>query len=385
MGKPSAPTPPDPAATAAAQTQSNVDTARLSNRLNRVDQYTPYGSVTWEEARNPSTGGGGAGAGQTISLPGGGSFTLPGASSGTTGGSTTDRWKQTVNLSDNQQRLLTGQERLGIDLNNLASNQIDKVSDILGTNFTPRRFNSNSVTGGKLDLSRFDPSKQGALDLSRFDPSKALGNYGQSIEDETYKLATDRLSKQFGREEQDLRSTLANQGITAGSEGFTGEMAGFREGQGNAYSDARLAARDAALRSRAQYADELGQGASLAYDQRTLRNDELGQGAKLNLTGRQQNLAEAEADYGRNYAADLAARQVPLNEITSIMAGTPLTGQDPGSIYTRGVSDTDVAGITQNGFNNQMGIYNQKMGASNALLGGLFGLGGAAMGTKGLF
>jgi hypothetical protein len=43
------------------------------------------------------------------------------------------------------------------------------------------------------------------------------------------------------------------------------------------------------------------------------------------------------------------------------------------------VAGTDVAGITQNGFANQMAGYQQKMQQQNAMMGGLFGLGQAAM------
>jgi len=54
MGK-SAPEPPpvpDPVATAAAQTQSNLATARTNATLNRVDQYTPNGSSTFTPLAN---------------------------------------------------------------------------------------------------------------------------------------------------------------------------------------------------------------------------------------------------------------------------------------------------------------------------------------------
>ena len=54
MGK-SAPEPPpvpDPVAMAAAQTQSNLATARTNATLNRVDQYTPNGSSTWTPLAN---------------------------------------------------------------------------------------------------------------------------------------------------------------------------------------------------------------------------------------------------------------------------------------------------------------------------------------------
>src|SRR5688572_22846101 len=47
MGKGSPPPAPDPVKTAQAQTQSNVQTATANAALNRVDQYTPYGSSTY--------------------------------------------------------------------------------------------------------------------------------------------------------------------------------------------------------------------------------------------------------------------------------------------------------------------------------------------------
>jgi len=51
MGKraPSAPAAPDPVATAQAQTASNVQTAQTQAALNRVNQYTPYGSLVYSQ------------------------------------------------------------------------------------------------------------------------------------------------------------------------------------------------------------------------------------------------------------------------------------------------------------------------------------------------
>lgn len=48
MGKQKAPKAPDPKETAAAQTQSNIDTAVATSNLNNVDQSTPFGSLTYE-------------------------------------------------------------------------------------------------------------------------------------------------------------------------------------------------------------------------------------------------------------------------------------------------------------------------------------------------
>ena len=52
MGKGSAPDAPDPYATSAAQTQSNILTAQNQAKLNAVDQSNPYGSTTFQRDAN---------------------------------------------------------------------------------------------------------------------------------------------------------------------------------------------------------------------------------------------------------------------------------------------------------------------------------------------
>ena len=51
-----APKPPDPYATAAAQTQSNHDTANYNAALNRVSQYTPYGNSVYSQTGTDTSG-----------------------------------------------------------------------------------------------------------------------------------------------------------------------------------------------------------------------------------------------------------------------------------------------------------------------------------------
>jgi hypothetical protein len=48
MNKPQAPKPTDPTVAIGAQTQSNAETARLQSQLNNVNDYGPYGSVTYQ-------------------------------------------------------------------------------------------------------------------------------------------------------------------------------------------------------------------------------------------------------------------------------------------------------------------------------------------------
>ena len=90
--------------------------------------------------------------------------------------------------------------------------------------------------------------------------------------------------------------------------------------------------------------------------------------AQLGNEARKQQIAEL-----------LTLRNQPINEITALMSGGQVT--QPNFITTprTGIEGTDIAGITQQGFNNQMGLYNQQLAQQNAMMGGLFGLGGAAL------
>lgn len=207
MSKPKPPRPPDPVATANAQTQSNIQTGTNNAYLNNVNQVTPYGSVRYDV---------------TGSGPGG----VP-------------RWTQTTTESDPQRQLRQLEENQGIALGNLGLEQTGKVAGILGENYNPRRFDTNAATGGRLDI------------------AGALGNYNGDVEARTRELATRGLSQEFDRSEESLRSRLANQGINAGTDAFAHELRSFNEGKGDAFANAELMARGQAQSDRGQMLSEL--------------------------------------------------------------------------------------------------------------------------------
>jgi hypothetical protein len=416
-----------------AQTDASTANAAENAKLNRVNEVTPYGRVDFSQ-----DGGG--------------------------------NWTRTTSESDAQRALREAQERQGQELANLGITQTQRVQDILGKPYTAPTFNSREVTGGAFDpasfgeapkldlagykpqgmadLSRFAPQGQmdltgfqpkGEMDLSRYDPTRALGDYGQDVETRTFDLATRGMDRAFGRAEEDLRTRLANQGLTTGGEAFGTEMQDFNVARGDAYARALLGARDTARADRGQKTSELAMGADLtqrqrgqtfaeqqfgadlAQRQREQQMAELGMGANLTLQqrqqmlsemgfgadlatqeaafgtdarnramadalmARQQNLAEREADYGRQVAGELSNRQVPLSEITSIMGGLPIQPINPGAISTINVAAPDVMGAYGMQQAAQQNAYNQRMAGRNAIIGGLAGLGGAALGGGGIF
>jgi hypothetical protein len=78
-----------------------------------------------------------------------------------------------------------------------------------------------------------------------------------------------------------------------------------------------------------------------------------------------------------------------LNEVAALMSGTQINNPTFSAIPQTGISPTDIAGPINTAYQGSMNNYNQQIGANNAAMGGLFGLGGMVggglAGNAGLF
>lgn len=249
MKSPSVPQAPDPAATAAAQTASNKETAQYQAGLNQVNQVTPYGSLTYSGTNN----------GQ------------PGAAT------------VTQTLSPIQQQLLDQSQQADLKQNSIGLEQLDKVQGLLNK---------------PVDLS--EGAAEGRL----------------------YDLGRKRLDPQFKQQNADLEQSLLNRGITVGSAAYN----------------------------------------TLHTQQDQKENDAYNQ---LLLQGHNTAIGDM-----------LQERNQPLNEINGLLNGQQI--QNPAYTNTpqTNVAGTDVAGIYNANYQNQLAAYNAKVQNQNATMGGLFGLGG---------
>ena len=104
MGKSSSPPPaPDYAGAATATAQGNLEATRAATAANRINQFTPYGSLTY--SHNPTDGN-----------PDGG-------------------WSQTVNLNDTGQKLLDYQNNAALGLGEQTGQALSRVGDSLSQPF----------------------------------------------------------------------------------------------------------------------------------------------------------------------------------------------------------------------------------------------------------
>jgi hypothetical protein len=303
---PSPPPVPDPVAVANAQGNANVDAARQTATLNRVNQITPYGSLTWANDRtfdeagyNAATAayqqrlaGGGAQTQPTGSgepAPGGGAdayeawLLRSGNSNATSGGATNpadlpapnrddfysggDRWTSTVNLDPRVQALLDSDLATRQGLTNTINSALGRTNEVLGQDIDYGSLPAAGDWQQAYDFARsmftdLDPQIQGQQGLTTQGQQllgQQLGRLGQyvsqplptandatrqRVEKALYDRAVAMLNPRFQQQESDLRSILMNRGLTEGSEAWTRELDNLGRARNSAYSDAMWTAID---------------------------------------------------------------------------------------------------------------------------------------------
>jgi hypothetical protein len=150
-------------------------------------------------------------------------------------------------------------------------------------------------------------------------------NLNTETENRIAALRSARLDPELARQDEALRTRLTNQGFREGTEGWDRAL----ERQGRMATDSRN---------------------------------------QLWLDARQQGMQEA-----------IAQRQLPLNEFNALRTGSQVSMPQFTGVPGVQQANTDVAGITQQGFANEMGLYNAQNTQNNAFMGGLFQMGAAAI------
>ena len=102
--------------------------------------------------------------------------------------------------------------------------------------------------------------------------------------------------------------------------------------------------------------------------------------------GLAQQQAQASAGFNAAQAAraqwlqeQYANRNQPLNEISALMSGSQVSQPNFVNAPSTQIPTTDVAGLINNNFNQQMGVYQQQNQNYNSTIGGILGLGAGVL------
>lgn len=376
MGKSagSAPPPPDPNVTAAAQTKSNVETAEANARLNRVNQFTPQGSSVWSKApqtpsapwdeaaylaANPDVRDniaiGHGTTGQDHYNKFGRAEGRGGVAAGYTGPQQ-DQWEQTVRLSPEQQRLydqtVQGQTMYG----DAALQQLGGLKGMLSqpVNFdgAPGR---GQVTAPTLTQDAWAP----------IDPN--IG-YGAESRGRVEAALAERLAPMQGAQRAQTETQLRNQGLVPGTEAWTNAMNDL----GRQENDARLGIIAAGGQEEALQAGIAGQ----LFGQKAANRDQLFN-AQQALFGQQTTgFNQQNATRDQAIKEQLMQRQIPLNEIAALLGGQqvqyPQFGGTP-QVQQQTTDVTGAYGLAQQGQQANYTARAQQAASANAGTAGLVG------------
>jgi hypothetical protein len=362
MGK-SSPTPPaapDPTATAAAQTKSNIDTANATANLNHTNQVTPWGNLSYSKSDQANPDG-------------------------------TYNWTATTQLSPEQQKLLQSSNGISQSMADLGQQQIGNVANTINK---PLDFNSlQSVKNDGLTNSAGGGGIQGQVDMSKVPGlvgGDALGGAMKDAQNASYSQQLSRLDPQFGNQQHDLENQLTQQGIMRNTEAWNRATDEFGRNKNDAY---QTAYNNSVNNGNAAQAQLFNQGLAVnqnAYGQ-ALNNGMFANSAQQQGFG--QNLANAQLNNqtaGQNFSQSLQGRnqginelltqqQNPLNVLNALRTGSQVTSPTFGQTPQGNVAGTNTAQIDQNAYQNQMGLYNSQVGSNNNTTNGLFSLGAAAL------
>lgn len=361
----SAPAPPDPVATAQAQAAQNAETARVQAALNREDQYTPWGSLTYSPIGKPAGGpapmqGTGTQSMQPVATSqpaqqsiwrdeGGGYYrdmntgkvqqlaSPPGAPSSESGvyygaapqaasqpmaaqpgqaqpgqapaGTQEQRWQSTVTLSPAQQRLLDLQNEGQIMYGETAKRQMGAVSDRLAQ----------------------------PLDFSGMGPAPVAN---EAMRAKSYDAIMARMMPQMDRDRAALEAKLYTQGLNPGSQAWNAQIDDWTR----SLTDARLAADQ-------QASNEMARLYGMETDARNRAINEL-----------------------------VMQRQIPMNELAAMMSGSQVQAPNFVPSPQTQLQPTDLAGAVYGSYNGQLNAANSANQRAAQQTQGLFGLlGNAAM------
>lgn len=255
------------------------------------------------------------------------------------------QFEQTNTLSPEQQVLYDQQVKLGQGMNNLAMGQVDRLSSTMST-----------------------PFASGAAGLQRLGPAPQMDNKDYSADRQRVEAALmSRAMPELDRQRNSLESRLANQGIALGSEAYSTGVDESNRARNDAIFQAILAGGQEQSRLVGLDRDRIMTNFGLQRDTAGFNND------------------ASNAQFQR----DLTTRNQPINEISALMSGGQVSMPNFGQYQGGTVAGTPVGqytydsnAIQQAQFNNEQ---QRRTSTTNAMLGGLFGLGSAAIMPTGLF
>jgi hypothetical protein len=314
FGSPPSPPPaPDYAGAAQQTAQGNLAAAQAATAANRVNQYTPYGNLTYQETGTDSKG--------------------------------NPIWSATQTLAPAQQQMLDIQNAAGVGLGQTINSALGRVQNTMGQGFNPNLPQMQS-SAGQANL-------QTQTDYAG----------GMQGWDKANQLLMQRLQPQMEIQQRTLDAKLANQGVVPGTEAYNRAKMSLGMQQNDLLNQAQLSGLSAGntLFQQGLQGAQFGNTAQQQLQQNRLQN------AQLANQANQQAYTQALSNYNLPLNTLSALR-------TGSQVQNPTFTNVPQQATTSGA---DMLSAAQAGGQYNLGTYNAQQAANSAMTSGLMGLGGS--------
>lgn len=377
------PTPPNPIATAGAQTGTNVSTSVANAFLNNTNQITPQGALYYDPTgsyswTDPTTG-------QSYNIP---------------------RFTATQVLSPQQQNIQQLGTQSETNLAQMAANQtgslVNWLSQPFNINGAPGAGDWTTLYGGPGIQSSYNTagSQQGTFaDAGDVTRSYGPGDYSAD-RDKVEQALYQRMDPQLQRDRQALEARMADQGIKYGSPAYQAAMddfnrqltdtrlgitqtAGQEQQRMQEMANAQATFQNAAQQQAFGQAQSRGTFANQAQAQNYQQNAMAAQfnnSAALAQAQRNQQIIDAQNQARQQWLQEqYQLRNQPINEVTALMSGSQVQAPNYVNTPKSNIPTTDIAGLINNNFNQQLSNYQQSSQNFNSLMGGIFGMMGGLL------
>lgn len=362
----SAPEPPNPTTTAAAQTQTNLSTAIGNSYLSNINQVTPDGKLTYSQTGQNFVS---DPLGQKYYTNGNQYVTNPNRA-GQQG------WKEvngyyvptftaTTELSGMQSAIKGQEDRASLNMAELANQQSKRLGNILDSGVNLRDAPNASNPQG-MQVPKYQEFGSGPNMVDSYDTDIDTSRYEEAL--------MSRINPQLQQDSQALESKLINQGLQPGSEAYNRAFAQ----QGQKENDARFGAILSAGQEQSRLANLNRDKASFTNTsrQQEFQNENTTTAGNNTLQDQDFNARRAknsDMDAARNAYLNerYANRNQSINEITSLMSGAQVT--NPNFVSTQGqtMPTVDYAGLINQNYQNKLAAYQQSQAGIGSLLGGV--------------
>ena len=234
--------------------------------------------------------------------------------------------------------------------------------------------------------------------MERLNPSLAIerNKYEQQLADQGIRLgspAYDNAMRNYSMQANDARLGVIGAGRPGAAAAVGDVAAGWRVRQQGAAADLRAGQGPRRVRQSAQQqATSSSSGAGNSTTPRSSRTSRRRRSAARSpMPALAQNFGQAQTAFNASNAArqqylneQFALRNQPINEISALLTGSQVSQPNFVNPNTSTIANTDVAGLINKNFDQQMAVSNQQAATANNIIGGLFGFAGG-LGRGGAF